>query len=291
MGNLIDGKKIALQIREEVTKKNEAFVAKYGVKPCLVVILIGNHPASLSYVKSKVKGCEQVGMESRLIQLEETITEEALLVEIEKLNQDAQVDGILVQLPLPKHIAEDKVVNAIDPKKDVDGFHPISIGKMMLGEETFYPCTPYGVLKMLDSIDYDLTGKNVVVIGRSMIVGKPMAQLCLERNATVTICHSKTKDLNFYTQNADVVIVAVGKPLFLTGDQISPGAIVIDVGINRNAEGKLVGDVDTDSVRAVADYVTPVPGGVGPMTITMLLWNTAIAAERRVQLGEKPSQS
>ena len=196
----------------------------------------------------------------------------------------------MVQLPLPKHIAEDKVVNAIDPKKDVDGFHPVSIGKMMLGEETFYPCTPYGVIKMLESIQYDLSGKNVVVIGRSMIVGKPMAQLCLERNATVTICHSKTKDLNFYTKNADVIIVAVGKPNFLKGDQISKGSIVIDVGINRNAEGKLVGDVDTESVKAIADYVTPVPGGVGPMTITMLLWNTAIAAERRVQLGEKPIQ-
>ena len=290
MGKLIDGKQIALQIRAEVTKKNVVFVEKYGVKPCLVVILIGNHPASLSYVKSKVKGCQEVGMESRLIQLEETITEEALLDEIEKLNQDAQVDGILVQLPLPKHIAEDKVVNAIDPKKDVDGFHPVSIGKMMLGEETFYPCTPYGVIKMLESIQYDLSGKNVVVIGRSMIVGKPMAQLCLERNATVTICHSKTKDLNFYTKNADVIIVAVGKPNFLKGDQISKGSIVIDVGINRNAEGKLVGDVDTESVKAIADYVTPVPGGVGPMTITMLLWNTAIAAERRVQLGEKPIQ-
>ena len=287
MGKKIDGKQIALQIRKEVQQKNEAFVAKYEMQPCLAVILVGNHPASLSYVQSKVKACKEVGMESRLIQLDAEVSEADLLKEIEKLNQDAYVDGILVQLPLPQHIHEDTVVYAIDPNKDVDGFHPINIGKMMLGVDTFYPCTPHGVIKMLEAISYDLCGKNVVVIGRSMIVGKPMAQLCLEQNATVTACHSKTKDLTFYTKHADVIIVAVGKPLFLTEDQVSPGAVVIDVGINRNAKGKLVGDVDTESVLKVADYVTPVPGGVGPMTITMLLWNTIIAAERRVLAGTK----
>ena len=192
MGKKIDGKQIALQIRKEVQQKNEAFVAKYEMQPCLAVILVGNHPASLSYVQSKVKACKEVGMESRLIQLDAEVSEADLLKEIEKLNQDAYVDGILVQLPLPQHIHEDTVVYAIDPNKDVDGFHPINIGKMMLGVDTFYPCTPHGVIKMLEAISYDLCGKNVVVIGRSMIVGQPMAQLCLEQNATVTVCHSKT---------------------------------------------------------------------------------------------------
>ncbi|CAM3849329.1 bifunctional methylenetetrahydrofolate dehydrogenase/methenyltetrahydrofolate cyclohydrolase FolD [Bacillus albus] len=273
-GNEVAEKKRA-QLTEEVVKLKEQ-----GIVPGLAVILVGEDPASRSYVKGKEKGCEQVGIYSELIELPETITEERLLAEIDRLNSDDRINGILVQLPLPKHIEEKAVIERISPEKDVDGFHPISVGRMMTGQDTFLPCTPHGIVELVKETNLDISGKHVVVIGRSNIVGKPVGQLFLNENATVTYCHSKTQNMKELTKLADILIVAVGRPKMITADYMKEGAVVIDVGVNRLETGKLCGDVDFDNVLDVAGYITPVPKGVGPMTITMLLHNTVESAKR-----------
>jgi methylenetetrahydrofolate dehydrogenase (NADP+)/methenyltetrahydrofolate cyclohydrolase len=275
----IDGNALSQKLRAEVTSRTQVLKAK-GITPGLAVILVGENPASQVYVRNKVKACQDSGLHSLLEKYAEDMTEKALLDRIESLNQDPSIHGILVQLPLPKHIDSQKVIEAISPHKDVDGFHIASAGALMTGMPGFWPCTPYGCMKMLESIGYDLKGKHAVVIGRSNIVGKPMAMMLLQKNATVTICHSATPDLKAMTLQADVIVAAVGKRNVLTADMVKPGAVVLDVGMNRNDEGKLCGDVDFDGVKAVASHITPVPGGVGPMTITMLLVNTLEAAER-----------
>lgn len=273
-GNEVAEKKRA-QLKEEVVKLKEQ-----GIVPGLAVILVGEDPASRSYVKGKEKGCEQVGFYSELIEFPETITEERLLAEIDRLNGDDRINGILVQLPLPKHIEEKAIIERISPEKDVDGFHPISVGRMMTGQDTFLPCTPHGIVELVKETNLDISGKHVVVIGRSNIVGKPVGQLFLNENATVTYCHSKTQNMKELTKLADILIVAVGRPKMVTADYIKEGAVVIDVGVNRLETGKLCGDVDFDNVLDVAGYITPVPKGVGPMTITMLLHNTVESAKR-----------
>ncbi|EOP13201.1 MULTISPECIES: bifunctional methylenetetrahydrofolate dehydrogenase/methenyltetrahydrofolate cyclohydrolase FolD [Bacillus] len=273
-GNEVAEKKRA-QLTEEVVK-----LKAQGIVPGLAVILVGEDPASRSYVKGKEKGCEQVGIYSELIELPETITEERLLAEIDRLNGDDRINGILVQLPLPKHIEEKAIIERISPEKDVDGFHPISVGRMMTGQDTFLPCTPHGIVELVKETNLDISGKHVVVIGRSNIVGKPVGQLFLNENATVTYCHSKTQNMKELTKLADILIVAVGRPKMVTADYIKEGAVVIDVGVNRLETGKLCGDVDFDNVLDVAGYITPVPKGVGPMTITMLLHNTVESAKR-----------
>jgi methylenetetrahydrofolate dehydrogenase (NADP+)/methenyltetrahydrofolate cyclohydrolase len=275
----IDGNALSQILRADVTKRATALKAK-GITPGLAVILVGENPASQVYVRNKVKACHDSGLHSLLEKHPDTLTQEALLDRISLLNQDASIHGILVQLPLPKHIDAQKVIEAISPAKDVDGFHIASAGALMTGMPGFWPCTPYGCMKMLESIGYELKGKHAVVIGRSNIVGKPMALMLLQMNATVTICHSATQDLKAITLQADVIVAAVGKRNILTADMVKPGAVVLDVGMNRNEEGKLCGDVDFAGVEQVAGYITPVPGGVGPMTITMLLVNTLEAAER-----------
>jgi methylenetetrahydrofolate dehydrogenase (NADP+)/methenyltetrahydrofolate cyclohydrolase len=275
----IDGNALSQKLRAEVTSRTQVLKAK-GITPGLAVILVGENPASQVYVRNKVKACQDSGLHSLLEKYAEDMTEKALLDRIESLNQDPSIHGILVQLPLPKHIDSQKVIEAISPHKDVDGFHIASAGALMTGMPGFWPCTPYGCMKMLESIGYDLKGKHAVVIGRSNIVGKPMAMMLLQKNATVTICHSATPDLKAMTLQADVIVAAVGKRNVLTADMVKPGAVVLDVGMNRNDEGKLCGDVDFDGVEKVASYITPVPGGVGPMTITLLLVNTLEAAER-----------
>ena len=275
----IDGNALSQILRADVTKRATALKAK-GITPGLAVILVGENPASQVYVRNKVKACHDSGLHSLLEKHPDTLTQEALLDRISLLNQDASIHGILVQLPLPKHIDAQKVIEAISPAKDVDGFHIASAGALMTGMPGFWPCTPYGCMKMLESIGYELKGKHAVVIGRSNIVGKPMALMLLQKNATVTICHSATQDLKAITLQADVIVAAVGKRNILTADMVKPGAVVLDVGMNRNEEGKLCGDVDFAGVEQVAGYITPVPGGVGPMTITMLLINTLEAAER-----------
>jgi len=275
----IDGNALSQILRADVTKRATALKAK-GITPGLAVILVGENPASQVYVRNKVKACHDSGLHSLLEKHPDTLTQEALLDRIGALNQDASIHGILVQLPLPKHIDAQKVIEAISPAKDVDGFHIASAGALMTGMPGFWPCTPYGCMKMLESIGYELKGKHAVVIGRSNIVGKPMALMLLQMNATVTICHSATQDLKAITLQADVIVAAVGKRNILTADMVKPGAVVLDVGMNRNEEGKLCGDVDFAGVEQVAGYITPVPGGVGPMTITMLLVNTLEAAER-----------
>jgi methylenetetrahydrofolate dehydrogenase (NADP+)/methenyltetrahydrofolate cyclohydrolase len=275
----IDGNALSQILRADVTKRATALKAK-GITPGLAVILVGENPASQVYVRNKVKACHDSGLHSLLEKHPDTLTQEALLDRISVLNQDASIHGILVQLPLPKHIDAQKVIEAISPAKDVDGFHIASAGALMTGMPGFWPCTPYGCMKMLESIGYELKGKHAVVIGRSNIVGKPMALMLLQKNATVTICHSATQDLKAITLQADVIVAAVGKRNILTADMVKPGAVVLDVGMNRNEEGKLCGDVDFAGVEQVAGYITPVPGGVGPMTITMLLVNTLEAAER-----------
>jgi methylenetetrahydrofolate dehydrogenase (NADP+)/methenyltetrahydrofolate cyclohydrolase len=276
---LIDGNALSQQLRGEVATRAAALKAR-GITPGLAVILVGENPASQVYVRNKVKACLDAGLHSVLEKYDATMTEAALLARVESLNNDPSIHGILVQLPLPAHIDAHKVIEAISPAKDVDGFHVASAGALMVGQPGFWPCTPYGCMKMLESIGYDLKGKHAVVIGRSNIVGKPMALMLLQQNATVTICHSATKDLKAMTLQADVIVAAVGKRNVLTADMVKPGAVVIDVGMNRNEEGKLCGDVDFDGVKQVAGWITPVPGGVGPMTITMLLVNTLEAAER-----------
>lgn len=271
---LIDGKAVALEVKDALKGRMEELREKYGRVPCLAVIIVGENPASQSYVRGKVKACEYVGMDSRLIALPETASEEELLSVIRGLNADAAVDGVLVQLPLPAHIDEDKVLEEIDPAKDVDGFHPRNVASLWLGEKCIVPCTPKGVMHLLDASGIDPAGKLAVVIGRSNIVGKPVAKLLLDRNATVVMAHSRTKNLKELTLQADILVVAVGRAGLVTGDMVKPGAAVIDVGINRLADGKLHGDVDFESAAKVAGHLTPVPGGVGPMTIAMLLENT-----------------
>ena len=275
----IDGNALSQKLRAEVTLRTTALKAK-GITPGLAVILVGENPASQVYVRNKVKACEDSGLHSILEKHPASLTEAALLNRIKALNQDTSIHGILVQLPLPEHIDAQKVIEAISPAKDVDGFHIASAGALMTGMPGFWPCTPYGCMKMLESIGYELKGKHAVVIGRSNIVGKPMALMLLQKNATVTICHSATQDLKAITLQADVIVAAVGKRNILTADMVKPGAVVLDVGMNRNEDGKLCGDIDFAGVEQVAGYITPVPGGVGPMTITMLLVNTLEAAER-----------
>ena len=275
----IDGNALSQKLRADVTLRTTALKAR-GITPGLAVIVVGENPASQVYVRNKVKACHDSGLHSILDKHAVSLTEAALLDRIDALNHDASIHGILVQLPLPEHIDAQKVIEAISPAKDVDGFHIASAGALMTGMPGFWPCTPYGCMKMLESIGYDLKGKHAVVIGRSNIVGKPMALMLLQKNATVTICHSATQDLKAITLQADVIVAAVGKRNILTADMVKPGAVVLDVGMNRNEEGKLCGDVDFAGVEQVAGYITPVPGGVGPMTITMLLVNTLEAAER-----------
>jgi methylenetetrahydrofolate dehydrogenase (NADP+)/methenyltetrahydrofolate cyclohydrolase len=275
----IDGNALSQKLRVDVTLRTTALKAR-GITPGLAVILVGENPASQVYVRNKVKACEDSGLHSILEKHSASLTEAALLDRIDALNRDTSIHGILVQLPLPEHIDAQKVIEAISPAKDVDGFHMSSAGALMTGMPGFWPCTPYGCMKMLESIEYDLRGKHAVVIGRSNIVGKPMALMLLKKDATVTICHSATQNLKAITLQADVIVAAVGKRNVLTADMVKPGAVVLDVGMNRNQEGKLCGDVDFAGVEQVAGYITPVPGGVGPMTITMLLVNTLEAAER-----------
>ena len=276
---IIDGNALSAQLRTDVARRVTALKAK-GITPGLAVILVGENAASQVYVRNKVKSCTEAGMHSVLERYDASMSEADLLARIDALNHDASIHGILVQLPLPAHIDANKVIEFISPAKDVDGFHIASAGALMVGQPGFWPCTPYGCMKMLESIRYDLRGKHAVVIGRSNIVGKPMAMMLLQKNATVTICHSATKDLKAMTLQADVIVAAVGKRKVLTADMVKPGAVVLDVGMNRNDEGKLCGDVDYAGVSQVAGHITPVPGGVGPMTITMLLVNTLESAGR-----------
>ena len=274
MANIIDGKAISLAIKDEVKAQIPELEAKYGRKPCLCVIIVGENPASQVYVRNKVKAAEYVGMKSLLLRLPEETPEAELLATIARLNADNEVDGILVQLPLPKHISEDKVIDAIAKEKDVDGFHVLNVGSLWIGDKCIVPCTPKGCIHLIKSTGIDIKGKLAVVVGRSNIVGKPVAKLLLDENATVVIAHSRTADLKALTLQADILVVAVGKENVVTADMVKPGAVVIDVGMNRNAEGKLCGDVDFAGVSEVAGWITPVPGGVGPMTIAMLMKNT-----------------
>ena len=276
---LIDGVALSKKIRAEVAQRAAALTAR-GVQPGLAVVLVGDNPASAVYVRNKVKACEESGLRSVMEKYDASLSEAELLARVEALNNDPAVHGILVRLPLPKHIDAHKVIETISPAKDVDGFHVASAGALMVGQPGFKPCTPYGCMKMLEAIGVSPAGKHAVVIGRSNIVGKPMAMLLLQANATVTVCHSGTPDLGAMTRQADIVVAAVGKRNVLTADMVKPGAVVLDVGMNRTDEGKLCGDVDFDGVKEVASWITPVPGGVGPMTITMLLVNTIEAAER-----------
>ena len=287
---LIDGKKLAADTRAEIARGVAALKAEKGVTPGLAVILVGDNPASVSYVTAKEKACREAGMLSREIRMPATVAEDELIAEIAKLNADPAIHGILVQLPLPKGFSEKRVIDAIAPEKDVDGFTPVNVGRMLIGDDCFLPCTPHGILKLIEVTGMDLAGKHAVVIGRSNIVGKPVAALLSRKsvNATVTLCHTGTKDLAAFTRTADVVVVAAGRPNTLTGDMLKPGAVVIDVGVNRVPDAtkekgyRLCGDADFASCAEVASAITPVPGGVGPMTITMLLWNTLESAKREV---------
>ena len=277
---LIDGKATAAQIKAEIAKEVQQIVAAGGKRPHLAAILVGHDGGSETYVKNKVLACEACGFKSTLLRFEDNISEEELLAEVDKLNRDADVDGFIVQLPLPKHISEQKVIEAIDYKKDVDGFHPQNVGKLVIGEEGFVSCTPAGVIQLLKRSGIEISGKNCVVVGRSNIVGKPMALLMLRENATVTIAHSKTKNLKELCQTADILIVAIGKPQFITADYVKEGAVVIDVGIHRDENNKLCGDVRYEEVAEKASAITPVPGGVGPMTIAMLMSNCVESLNR-----------
>ena len=281
MAVVVSGKDLSLELKEAMRLKVLDLVSKYQRAPHLVVILVGNDPGSISYVTGKEKACEFVGIKNTTIRLNEEISEQELLNLINSLNDDESVDGILVQLPLPKHINEEKVIETIDIKKDVDGFHPLNIANLWLKKECMLPCTPKGIIKLLDKANIDISGQNAVVIGRSNIVGLPISKLLLDRNATVTIAHSKTKDLASVTNKADILIVAAGKPRMLKKEMVKAGAVVIDVGVNRDENGKLCGDVDFDEVEPIASVITKVPGGVGPMTITCLMENTIEAFERK----------
>ncbi len=279
MATIIDGKKISATIREQIKKDTESFKNATGITPGLAVILVGENPASQIYVRNKAVACEAAGFYSRVIRLPGDTSEAELISQIEELNCDDMIHGILVQLPLPAHINEQKILNLIDPGKDVDAFHPVNVGHIMTGDFRLLPCTPAGVMELLKHSDVDVCGKKCVVVGRSNIVGKPMAMLLLHANGTVTVAHSKTKDLAEVTKDADILVLAIGKPKFITADMMKPGAVVIDVGMNRDADGKLCGDADFDGCFDKVSAITPVPGGVGPMTITMLLKNTLTAAQ------------
>ena len=280
MAQIIDGKAISNKVKEELKLEVEKLKEK-GIVPKLSVVLVGDDPASKVYVRNKEKSAAKVGIDSETIKLPAETTEEELVDLVKKLNNDPEVNGILVQLPLPDHISKDRIIETISPEKDADGFHPYNLGRLLAGIPSVIPCTPNGIMRMLDEIGFELKGKNAVVIGRSVIVGKPVAQLLLSRHATVTTCHSRTKNLEFYTKNADVLVVAVGKPEIVNGDMIKEGAVVIDVGINRMEDGKLVGDVHFESASRVASWITPVPGGVGPMTVAMLLYNTVYLTKKQ----------
>jgi len=277
MATIISGKDLSQELKDEMKTQVATLSQKYGRVPHLVVVLVGNNPSSISYVTGKEKACEYVGIKNSTIRLDEATSEESLINLIEELNVDDSVDGILVQLPLPKHIDENKIIETISIKKDVDGFHPLNVANLWLKRDAMLPCTPKGIIKLLDKANININGSNAVVIGRSNIVGLPISKLLLDRNATVTICHSKTKDLASITMGADILIVAIGKPRFVTSEMVKDGAVVIDVGVNRDENGKLCGDVDFDSVEPKASFITKVPGGVGPMTITCLMENTIVA--------------
>ncbi len=279
---IIDGKQISQALKDEMKIEVEQLAAQYGRRPRLEVIIVGNNPASRSYVRGKIKATEYCGLDGELVELPENVTEARLLSEIEHLNNDGKVDGILVQLPLPKHIDEQKVINTIAPEKDVDGFHPANVARLWLNEPCVYPCTPKGIIVLLEKIGVELTGKRAVVIGRSNIVGKPVAKMLLDRNCTVTIAHSRTQNLPALCREADILVAAVGRAKMITADYIKHGAAIIDVGINRIEDGHLVGDVDFEGVKDIAGYITPVPGGVGPMTITMLMRNTIDCFMKRI---------
>ena len=279
--NIISGKELSRSLKDGMKVEVENLEKQYGRRPCLMVVIVGDNPASRSYVRGKIKATEYVGMDGHLIELPEDCPEERLLQEIAALNNDPQVDGILVQLPLPKHIDEEKVIAAIAPEKDVDGFHPENVARLWLNQPCILPCTPKGIIALLDKAGVEIAGKKAVVVGRSNIVGKPVAKLLLDRNATVTIAHSRTRDLPAVCREADILVAAVGRAQMITADYVKPGAAVIDVGINR-VNDRLVGDVDFDSVAPVAGAITPVPGGVGPMTITMLMQNTIECFRRRM---------
>lgn len=287
MGKLISGKEVSTSIRAKIKEEAQKLRDDYGIQPGLAVILVGNDPASQIYVRNKQKACEEVGFHAFEYRLNENSTQEQLLDLIGVLNKDNKVHGILVQLPLPDHIDPQTVINTISPEKDVDAFHPINVGKIMLGDYEFLPCTPAGVMELINSTGVEISGKNCVVVGRSNIVGKPMAMLLLHRNATVTICHSRTKNLAEVCAGADILISAVGKAHFITADMVKEGAMVIDVGMNHDENGKLCGDVEFSTVEPKASYITPVPGGVGPMTITMLMKNTLRAAELKCTKSAK----
>ncbi|HFZ9035638.1 TPA: bifunctional methylenetetrahydrofolate dehydrogenase/methenyltetrahydrofolate cyclohydrolase FolD [Staphylococcus aureus] len=280
VAKILDGKQIAKDYRQGLQNQVEALKEK-GFTPKLSVILVGNDGASQSYVRSKKKAAEKIGMISEIVHLEETATEEEVLNELNRLNNDDSVSGILVQVPLPKQVSEQKILESINPDKDVDGFHPINIGKLYIDEQTFVPCTPLGIMEILKHADIDLEGKNAVVIGRSHIVGQPVSKLLLQKNASVTILHSRSKDMASYLKDADVIVSAVGKPGLVTKDVVKEGAVIIDVGNTPDENGKLKGDVDYDAVKEIAGAITPVPGGVGPLTITMVLNNTLLAEKMR----------
>ncbi len=281
MAQIIDGKAVSAAVKQEVADEAARLKDEKGLKVGLAVVIVGNDSASRVYVNNKKKACEAVGFQSFEYALDENTTQEQLLDLVNVLNRDDRVNGILVQLPLPKHIDEKAVINAISPEKDVDAFHPENVGKIMIGEYSFLPCTPAGVMRLIESTGVDISGKKCVVVGRSNIVGKPQAMLLLQKNGTVTICHSRTQNLKEECKAADILVVAIGKAKFVTGDMIKEGAVVIDVGMDRDENGKLCGDVDFESAEKVAGYITPVPGGVGPMTIAMLMKNTLTAAKQQ----------
>lgn len=283
MAKLIDGKAISAEVRAEIKTETAEFVAKTGIRPGLAVIIVGENPASQIYVRNKKRACEEVGFYSESYELPATTSQEELEALVDKLNAAENIHGILVQLPLPRHLDEEKVLLKISPDKDVDAFHPYNVGRIMIGNYRFLPCTPAGVMTLIERSGITVEGKNCVVVGRSNIVGKPMAMLLLHANGTVTVCHSRTPDLKAACRNADILVAAIGKADFFGADMIKEGAVVIDVGMNRNAEGKLTGDVNFAEVEPIAAYITPVPGGVGPMTITMLMRNTLTAAKSVVR--------
>ena len=283
MAKIIDGKAISAQIRAEIKEQTAAFVAEHGFAPGLAVIIVGSDPASQVYVRNKRRACDEVGFYSEAYELPESTTQEELIALVDKLNADKNIHGILCQLPLPRHLDENGVILRIDPAKDVDAFHPYNVGKIMIGDYDFLPCTPAGVMALLERSGIEVSGKECVVVGRSNIVGKPQAMLLLHKHGTVTVCHSRTKNLAEVCRRADILVAAIGKADFFTADMVKEGAVVIDVGMNRRADGKLTGDVEFASVEPLASYITPVPGGVGPMTITMLMQNTLTAAKRSVK--------
>jgi methylenetetrahydrofolate dehydrogenase (NADP+)/methenyltetrahydrofolate cyclohydrolase len=283
MAEIIDGKKVSEHIRAEIAEGVEKLKAETGITPGLAAVLVGEDPASEIYVRNKRKACADAGMYSEEHKLPAETTEQELLNLVDRLNNDLNIHGILVQLPLPDHINEAKILRAVTPLKDVDGFHPYNVGLLVEGNPSFISCTPHGIIKMLEFYNIDIAGKQAVIVGRSNIVGKPVSMLLLHRHATVTICHSRTKPLDEVTRRADILVAAIGRANFITADMVKEGAVVIDVGINRNEEGKLTGDVDFEAVSQKASYITPVPGGVGPMTISMLLWNTLESAKGPVE--------